>query len=70
MPYYEVQITATKCVCVKADDESEAEDAAADSVIGDWNRAEGEVQGEYDENDPKQREFIEEYKANDDYIEA
>jgi chitinase len=70
MPYYEVEITATKCICVKADNESEAEEAAADSVMGWWHETKGEAQDEYDELDPKQQEFIAEYKASGDYVEA
>ena len=68
MPYYEVEITATKCVCVQADNESDAEEAAAESVMGDWHETKGEVQDEYDESKPSEAQFIKEYKASGDFI--
>ena len=68
MPYYEVEITATMCVCVLAENESEAEEAAAESVMGYWHETRGEVQDEYDEADPKQMQFVAEYKASGDFI--
>lgn len=70
MPYYEVIVTASKTVCVKADNESDAEDKAVDEMMGDWNRCDAEAEDEFDEADPKTKEFVEDYKKQGDYYEA
>ena len=66
MPYYEVTVTVSKCVCVKADDEQEAEDIAADKIGADWNESQAEVEYELDE--VKDAKIISEYKADGEYI--
>lgn len=70
MPYYEITVTVSKPVCVKADCESEAKDKACDELMGDWNRVDAEVEDEYDENDPKEMEFVKQYKEQGEYFEA
>ena len=70
MPYYEVIVTASRTVCVKADNEKDAEDKAIDELNSDWNRCEAEAADEFDEADPKTQEFIEDYKQAGDYYEA
>ena len=70
MPYYEITVTVSKPVCVKADSESEAKDKAIDALFSDWNRADAEVEDEYDESDPKDMRFVEEYKRSGEYFEA
>ena len=70
MPYFEVTVTASKPVCVKADNEQDAIDKAVDELFGTWNRCDGEIEDEYDENDPKEMEFVEQYKQQGEYWEA
>jgi hypothetical protein len=70
MPYYEVTVTVSKPVCVKADSEGDAKDKALDELSGDWNRSEAEIEDEYDESDPTQAKFIKEYKESGEYYEA
>jgi len=70
MPYYEITVTVSKEVCVKADCESEAKDKACDELMSDWNQIEAEVEDEFDENDPKEMEFVKEYKEHGEYYEA
>ena len=62
MPYYEVTVTVSKCVCVKADDENEAEEMAADKFGADWNEAQAKVKFKLDE--VKDSKIIAEYKAD------
>lgn len=69
MPYYEVKVICNKCVCVKADNETEAEHIAADEFAGDWHHVEGVVMDEYDENNPKHMEFVQEYRDQHEYFE-
>ena len=66
MPHYEVTVTVSKCVCVKADDENEAEEMAADKIGADWNEAQAKVEYELDE--VKDSKIIAEYKADGEYI--
>lgn len=70
MPYYEVTVTASKPVCVKADNEKEAEDAAVDALMSDWNRGDAEVEDEFDPSKPDEARFIQEYKNQGEYFEA
>lgn len=70
MPYYEITVTVSKPVCVKADNEQDAKDLAIDELFGDWNRADAEVEDEYDETNPQHAKFIQEYKEQGEYFEA
>lgn len=70
MPYYEVTVTASKPVCVKADNEADAIDKALDEVGLDWNRSSGEIEDEYDEANPQHQEFIQQYKDQREFYEA
>lgn len=70
MPYYEVTVTVSKPVCVKADNERDAIDKAIEELFSDWNRADAEIEDEFDESDPKEMQFVEEYKRSGEYYEA
>lgn len=70
MPHYEVTVTASKTVCVKADNEEDANDLARDEFMGDWNDVETEIEDEFDESDPKEAEFIKEYKEQGEFLTA
>jgi len=70
MAYFEITVTVSKPVCVKADSEDEAKEKAMEELMGDWNRAEAEVEDEYDESDPTEARFIKEYKESGEYYEA
>lgn len=68
MPYYEVTVTCSKPVCVKADSEGEANDAACEQFAGDWNRVEAETEGELDE--VAEAGIINEYRQQGELFEA
>lgn len=70
MPYYEVTVTCSKCVCVKAKDESSAEEAARDALHGDWNRCEAEWEGDIDPTKPDDKAIIKEYKQQGEFVDA
>ncbi len=65
MPIYEVEITAKKTVCVKADDETEAEEIAADNAWTDSRVAEAEVLLEVSPED--EASTVKEYKEQGEY---
>ena len=65
MPIYEVEITAKKTVCVKADSENDAEDIAHDNAWSDSRVVETEVLLEVSEKD--EASTIKEYKEQGEY---
>lgn len=69
MPFYEVKVTCIKNVCVKADNENEAECIAADEFIGDFRLTEGDVVDEYHEDNPFHMELVQQYKDEHEYYE-
>jgi hypothetical protein len=72
MPYYEIEVEARRCVCVKADNEEDAIQTAIDeTTMCDWSQAEGRVEDEYgDGTDPEAAKFIAEYKRDHEYYET
>lgn len=69
MPYYEVRVICSKNVCVKADDEHEAERIASEELLGDFYNSEGVIVDEYDENSPSDMELVQQYKDQNEYFE-
>lgn len=69
--YYEVNVTAQRCVCVKAENEDDAIQTACDELGMEWNEIEGEIEDEYgDGTDPEHARYIEIYKKNGQYYET
>lgn len=70
MPHYEITVTVSKPVCVKAKDEDEALEIAEENFLGEWNRVvEVSTEGELDEDDKDDLRAINEYKSTGDYAE-
>lgn len=70
MPYYEITVTVSKPVCVKAADEDEALEIAEENFLGEWNRVvEVSTEGELDEDDKDDLRVLNEYKSAGDYAE-
>jgi len=65
MKYYEIEVTATRMVCVKAADEEDAKDRACDEYM-EWRTVEAEVEDEFDE--VKDAEHIEDYKKQGELL--
>ena len=65
MPLYEVRVTATKTVLVKADNENDAEDIAHDKAFGMEEVTETEVLDEAPKD--QEAEYIKEYKDKGEY---
>ncbi len=66
--YYEVEITCTKTICVKADSDQEAEDKAHDEFMRDWHEVEV-VATEFQPDEKKTAKYVKEYKESGDYLE-
>ncbi len=65
MPHYEIKVTASKTVLVKADNESDAEDIAYDKAFGMEEVTETEVLDEAPKD--QEAEYIKEYKDRGEY---
>lgn len=72
MPYYELEITARKTVCVKADNPEDARHTAImECTAMEWEEGEADVIDDYANGEnPKHREFIERYKLGGEYYET
>lgn len=72
MPYYELEITARKTVCVKADNPEDARHTAImECTAMEWEEGEAEVLDDYaNGEDPKHKEFINRYKLGGEYYET
>jgi hypothetical protein len=72
MPYYELEITARKTVCVKADNPEDARHTAImECTAMEWEEGEAEVIDDYANGEnPKHKEFINRYKLGGEYYET
>jgi hypothetical protein len=66
MPHYEVEVNATRMICVKAENEEDAKERACDEYIGEWNEVTAEIEDEF--NDVKDAEFIKQYKEQGELL--
>lgn len=70
MPHYEIEITARKMICVKAEDEDQALEIAEENVDLGWDSSNVRTEDEYDEANPQHAKWIAEYKQSGDYFSA
>ena len=72
MPYYELEITARKTVCVKADNPQDARHTAImECTAMEWEEGEADVIADYGNGEnPKIKEFIDRYKLGGAYYET
>ena len=70
MPYYSVIMKYRQEVCVKAEDEGEAEEVARNADFGTSSIDLDETEAEELYNDPEDAGSIEEFKSEDKYAEA
>lgn len=69
--YYEIKVTCTKCVCVRAECEEDAIQTAQDECTFGWDQSEAEIEDEYgDGTDPDHAKYIEQYKSAGEYYET
>lgn len=70
MPYFEIEITAKRMVCVQAEDEDEALEIAEEIAGIEWENANARTEDEYDETNPQHAEWIAQYKRQGEFYTA
>ncbi len=66
MTHYEITVTATRTICVKAENEDDATERACGEYLGEWNEVNAEVEDTFD--DAKDAEFIKQYKEQGELL--
>lgn len=67
MPIYEIEITATRMVCVEAEDELRAIALAMDNAGLGWDNPLADVETEFDPTDRADRQYIADYKRQGEF---
>ncbi|NQX00104.1 hypothetical protein HQ447_05545 [bacterium] len=71
MKAYEIEVTATKMICVAADNEEDAlEIAREEGVPLGWDEKELRIEDDYDSENPKEAKFIDDYRYAGEFYEA
>lgn len=70
MPIYEIEVTATKMVCVEAEDEDQALEIAEENVDLGWDSSNVRMEDEYNPEDPQHAKWIAEYKRQGEFYTA